>query len=111
MIRRPPRSTLFPYTTLFRTTGPAGAAMALRTVPVALEHARLVKKLSPGGWIVNFTNPAGLITQAIMSHTGARVVGICDTPTELFHRIALALGATPEEVLCDYVGLNHLGWV
>ena len=93
------------------TTGPVGAAMALRTVPVALEQARLVKRLSPQGWIVNFTNPAGLITQAIMSHTGARVVGICDTPTELFHRIALALGAPPGEVLCDYVGLNHLGWV
>jgi 6-phospho-beta-glucosidase len=93
------------------TTGPAGAAMALRTVPVALEHARLVKRLSPDGWIVNFTNPAGLITQAIMSHTGARVVGICDTPTELFHRIAQALGAQPDEVLCDYAGLNHLGWV
>lgn len=93
------------------TTGPAGAAMALRTVPVALEQARLVKRLSPNGWIVNFTNPAGLITQAVMSHTGARIVGICDTPTELFHRIALALQATPDEVLCDYVGLNHLGWV
>ena len=93
------------------TTGPAGAAMALRTVPVALEHARLVKRLSPDGWIINFTNPAGLITQAIMSQTDARVVGICDTPTELFHRIALALGAPSDEVLCDYVGLNHLGWV
>jgi 6-phospho-beta-glucosidase len=93
------------------TTGPAGAAMALRTVPVALEHARLVEQLSADGWIINFTNPAGLITQAIMSRTGARVVGICDTPTELFHRIALALGAHLEEVVCDYVGLNHLGWV
>lgn len=93
------------------TTGPAGAAMALRTIPVALEHARLVKELSPDGWIVNFTNPAGLITQAIMSQTGARVVGICDTPTELFHRIAHALGAQPNEVSCDYAGLNHLGWV
>jgi 6-phospho-beta-glucosidase len=93
------------------TTGPAGAAMALRTVPVALEQARLVQRLSPNGWIVNFTNPAGLITQAVMSHTGARIVGICDTPTELFHRIALALQAAPAEVLCDYVGLNHLGWV
>jgi len=93
------------------TTGPAGAAMALRTIPVALEHARLVQQLSPDGWIVNFTNPAGLITQAIMSHTQARVVGICDTPTELFYRIALALGASFSEVTCDYVGLNHLGWV
>jgi 6-phospho-beta-glucosidase len=90
------------------TTGPAGAAMALRTIPVALEQARLVKQLSPNGWIVNFTNPAGLITQAIMSHTGARVVGICDTPTELFHRIAQALGASPDEVSCEYAGLTLL---
>jgi 6-phospho-beta-glucosidase len=93
------------------TTGPAGAAMALRTVPVAVEQARLVERLSPDAWIVNFTNPAGLITQAITSHTRARVVGICDTPVELFHRIALALGVPHEDVVCDYVGLNHLGWV
>jgi len=93
------------------TTGPAGAAMALRTVGVALAQAKLVERLSPAAWIVNFTNPAGLITQAIASHTGARVVGICDTPVELFHRIAMALGAAPEDVVCDYVGLNHLGWV
>ena len=93
------------------TTGPTGAAMALRTVPVAIEQARLVERLSPEAWIVNFTNPAGLITQAVASHTKAKVVGICDTPTELFHRIAHALGASADEVVCDYVGLNHLGWV
>jgi 6-phospho-beta-glucosidase len=85
--------------------------MALRTVPVALEQARLVERLSPDAWIINFTNPAGLITQAISSHTKAKVVGICDTPTELFHHIAAALGARLDEVVCDYVGLNHLGWV
>jgi 6-phospho-beta-glucosidase len=93
------------------TTGPGGVAMALRTVPVALEQARLVERLSPKAWIVNFTNPAGLITQAISTHTGANIVGICDTPTELFHRIALAFGCPPQEIRCDYVGLNHLGWV
>lgn len=93
------------------TTGPAGAAMALRTVPVALDHARLVARLSPDAWIVSFTNPAGLITQAIADRTDAKIVGICDTPTELFHNIAHALGATLADVECDYVGLNHLGWV
>jgi len=93
------------------TTGPAGAAMALRTVPIAIEHATLVERLSNKGWVVNFTNPAGLITQAITNHTKAKVVGICDTPTELFHNIAHALGATLADVQCDYVGLNHLGWV
>jgi 6-phospho-beta-glucosidase len=93
------------------TTGPAGFAMALRTVPVAIEQARLVEKLAPEAWLINFTNPAGLMTQAISTHTQARVVGICDTPAELFFRIALALEEPPEDVECDYLGLNHLGWV
>jgi len=93
------------------TTGPGGIAMALRTVPAALAYARLVEKHSPSAWLINFTNPAGLITQAIAHTTGARVVGICDTPDELFHRIATALGAPAERVHCDYLGLNHLGWV
>ena len=85
--------------------------MALRTVPVAIEHARLVEKLAPEAWIINFTNPAGLITQAISAHTEARVVGICDTPAELFFRIALALREPLRDVACEYLGLNHLGWV
>lgn len=93
------------------TTGPAGAAMALRTVPVAIEQAQLVERLSPTAWIVSFTNPAGLITQAITQLTNARIVGICDTPTELFHNIAHALGEPIADVICDYIGLNHLGWV
>jgi len=93
------------------TTGPGGVAMALRTVGIAVEQAKLVERLSPKAWIVNFTNPAGLITQAIKHNTHARVVGICDTPSEMLHRINLALGAGQDDVRCDYVGLNHLGWV
>jgi 6-phospho-beta-glucosidase len=93
------------------TTGPAGVAMALRTVPIAVEQARLVQRLAPHAWLINFTNPAGLITQAILSHSDARAVGICDTPSEMLHRIAIALAAEPDAVRCDYVGLNHLGWV
>ncbi|HEX4757762.1 MAG TPA: hypothetical protein VH308_07260 [Terracidiphilus sp.] len=93
------------------TTGPAGMAMAMRTVPVAIEQALLVHRLAPTAWLINFTNPAGLITQAILHHTSARAVGICDTPSEMLHRIAVALSASPAEVHCEYVGLNHLGWV
>jgi 6-phospho-beta-glucosidase len=90
------------------TTGPGGAAMALRTVPVVLEQARIVERIAPDAWYVSFTNPAGLIAQAIASHTSLRAIGICDTPSELFHRIAAALGGPVE---CEYAGLNHLGWV
>lgn len=92
------------------TTGPAGMAMALRTIPVAIEQANMVHKLAPRAWLINFTNPAGLVTQAVMHHTQARVVGICDTPSELLHRIASVLGGE-SEIRCEYLGLNHLGWV
>jgi 6-phospho-beta-glucosidase len=93
------------------TTGPGGLAMALRTIPVILDQARVVERVSPRAWFLNFTNPAGLIAQALTGHTRLRVIGICDTPAELFHRIAGALDATPGETECDYAGLNHLGWV
>lgn len=93
------------------TTGPGGVAMALRTVSTAVEQAKLVERLCPQAWLINFTNPAGLITQAIKHHSNARVVGICDTPSEMLHRISTALSAIPDEVHCEYVGLNHLGWV
>jgi 6-phospho-beta-glucosidase len=93
------------------TTGPAGVAMGQRTIPVAIAQARMVAARSPDAWLINFTNPAGLITQAILQHSEAKAVGICDTPTEMLHRIRTALNATAAEVDCDYVGLNHLGWV
>jgi 6-phospho-beta-glucosidase len=93
------------------TTGPGGFFMALRTIPVALEHARVVERYAPDAWYVSFTNPAGLISQALAWHTHLRVMGICDTPIELFHFIARALGVPPAEVSCEYAGLNHLGWV
>lgn len=93
------------------TTGIVGFAKAMRTIAVALEHARTVEKYAPGAWFVSFTNPAGLITQALATHTNLRLIGICDTPSEMFHRIALALKARLCDVQCDYFGLNHLGWV
>ena len=93
------------------TTGPGGVAMALRTVPVALEHARLVEREAPRAWFINFTNPAGLITQALQQHTKLRVVGICDTPAELLHRISHVLAEPAVDIQCEYAGLNHLGWV
>lgn len=93
------------------TIGPAGAAMAWRTIPAVLEYARLIEKLAPNSWLINFTNPAGLVTQAIHQHSGIKAVGICDTPAELFYRIALSFGVPPKVVSCDYFGLNHLGFV
>ncbi|GAX48923.1 6-phospho-beta-glucosidase [Streptomyces olivochromogenes] len=93
------------------TVGAGGIAYGLRTVPVAVDIARRVARLAPDAWVINFTNPAGLVTEAMSRHLGDRVIGICDSPVGLGRRIATVLGADPREAWIDYVGLNHLGWV
>ncbi|MGP4049793.1 6-phospho-beta-glucosidase [Streptomyces sp. 2A115] len=93
------------------TVGAGGIAYGLRTVPVAVDIARRVARLAPDAWLINFTNPAGLVTEAMSRHLGDRVIGICDSPVGLGRRIARVLGANPREAWIDYVGLNHLGWV
>ncbi|WP_406724232.1 6-phospho-beta-glucosidase [Streptomyces sp. GD-15H] len=93
------------------TVGAGGIAYGLRTVPVAVDIAGRVARLAPDAWVINFTNPAGLVTEAMSRHLGDRVIGICDSPVGLGRRIARVLGANPREAWIDYVGLNHLGWV
>ncbi|MGA5648464.1 6-phospho-beta-glucosidase [Streptomyces seoulensis] len=93
------------------TVGAGGIAYGLRTVPVAVDIARRVARLAPDAWVINFTNPAGLVTEAMSRYLGDRVIGICDSPVGLGRRVARALGADPAEAFVDYVGLNHLGWV
>jgi 6-phospho-beta-glucosidase len=95
------------------TTGPGGVAYALRSLPFATALARRVADVAPSAWVVNFTNPAGLVTAAMQRELGERVVGICDSPTGLVRRVARACGADPSApgVVADYAGLNHLGWL
>ena len=93
------------------TTGPGGLAYALRTVPFMLNVAQQVRELAPTAYFLNFTNPAGIITEAMQSVLGDRVLGICDTPSGLGRRIAGLLGLDHDRVQMDYVGLNHLGWM
>jgi 6-phospho-beta-glucosidase len=93
------------------TTGPGGICFALRTVPVMLEIAQAVARHCPQAWFINFTNPAGIVTEAIGEVLGDRVLGICDSPTALCHRVAGAVGRPAEQLWFDYVGLNHLGWL
>ncbi len=93
------------------TTGLAGFAKALRTIPVVLEQARIIERYAPEAWFISFTNPAGLMAQAIQQHTNLRSIGICDTPSEMFYRLANALQEPLADVRCDYFGLNHLGWI
>jgi 6-phospho-beta-glucosidase len=93
------------------TVGAGGIAYGLRTVPVAVDIAQRVARLAPDAWVINFTNPAGMITEAMQSVLGERVIGICDTPSGLGRRIAAAVGLDPATVQLDYAGLNHLGWM
>jgi 6-phospho-beta-glucosidase len=93
------------------TTGPGGICMALRTIPAMVELATAVADRAPRAWFVNFTNPAGIVTEAIQGVLGARALGICDTPSALCRRVAAALGRSRDELWFDYFGLNHLGWL
>jgi 6-phospho-beta-glucosidase len=91
------------------TTGAGGVSYGLRTVPVADAIARRVALVAPAAWVINFTNPAGLVTEAMAAHLGDRVIGICDSPSALCRRVVRALGLSSASV--GYAGLNHLGWL
>ncbi len=98
------------------TTGPGGCAMALRTIPVVLSYCDLLSRCSPGAVLINFTNPAGLITQAITAQGKVAAVGVCDTPGGTVERLGAFLGSAGSGdgdggVAASYCGLNHLGWV
>ncbi len=93
------------------TTGAGGVCYGLRTVPVAIQVADVVAEVAPRAWVINFTNPAGLVTEAMRLRLGDRVVGICDSPVGLFRRVARALDIDMEAAEFDYAGLNHLGWL
>jgi 6-phospho-beta-glucosidase len=93
------------------TTGAAGIAFALRTGPVALEIARTVAAEAPKAFVINFTNPAGIMTELMQTVLGGRVIGICDTPSGLGKRVGALYGADEFDLSLDYVGLNHLGWL
>jgi 6-phospho-beta-glucosidase len=93
------------------TTGAGGITFALRTVPVVTEIAQIVARRAPGALFINFTNPVGLVTEAVRRILGDRAIGICDAPQALCRRVATALGRKPEDLWFDYFGINHLGWL
>lgn len=93
------------------TVGAGGITYALRTVPVAVDIAERIARYSPEAWTINFTNPAGTVTEAMSAVLGDRVIGICDSPIGLCRRVAQALDIPAEQAWFDYAGLNHLGWL
>ena len=95
------------------TTGIGGMACALRTVPVMLSLAEAIERHSPRACLVNFTNPSGLVLEALQRHAPqVRSVGLCNSPIGYQMAAAAILGLPgPFEVHLDYLGLNHLAWI
>ena len=91
------------------TTGAGGLAKALRTVPVVLDLAEQVRRAAPDAWIIDFTNPVGIVTRALLQE-GHRAVGLCNVAIGFQRRFAAMLGVEPDLVELDHVGLNHLTW-
>ncbi|WP_333751033.1 6-phospho-beta-glucosidase [Streptomyces sp. IBSBF 2394] len=91
------------------TTGAGGLAKALRTVPVVLDIAERVRRANPDAWIIDFTNPVGIVTRALLQ-AGHRAVGLCNVAIGLQRNFAALLGVAPADVHLDHVGLNHLTW-
>ncbi len=93
------------------TVGAAGILYGLRTVPVMRELAEMIARHAPRAWVLNFTNPAGLVTEAMLPVLGERLIGICDSPSALVERVATALDRGPRDLEIAYAGINHFGWL
>ncbi|WP_411105540.1 6-phospho-beta-glucosidase [Streptomyces sp. cmx-4-9] len=91
------------------TTGAGGLAKALRTVPVVLDIAERVRRANPQAWIIDFTNPVGIVTRALLQ-AGHKAVGLCNVAIGFQRKFAALLDLAPAEVHLDHVGLNHLTW-
>ncbi len=93
------------------TTGAGGMMKAFRTIPVMLEVARRMEQESPDGWLINYTNPTGLVTEAVTKYTHARIAGFCSGGIFPKMWAKKALGVPYEQVQYDYVGLNHMNFI
>ncbi len=91
------------------TTGAGGFMNALRTVPVMLDIAKKIEKLAPDAWLVNFSNPSGIVAEALINHTKVKTIGLCNCPINMLAEIEKTIGTRDFEY--DYVGLNHLSWI
>ncbi len=81
---------------------------AFRTIPVLMEVAEEVHEICPDAWMINFTNPAGMVTEALLNHSAhKKVIGVCNIPFNMRHSTAELLQVPPEDVLIRFIGLNH----
>ena len=90
------------------TTGPGGFMKAQRTIPVLLDLCQNMETLCPDAWLINFTNPAGIVTEAIAKYSPIKSLGICSGANSMMRDIAGAYGVEREDVYARIIGLNHL---
>ncbi|WIF96207.1 6-phospho-beta-glucosidase [Caminicella sporogenes] len=90
------------------TTGAGGFAKAIRTIPVILDICRDIEELSPNAWLINFTNPAGIITEAVLKYTKVKAIGLCNVPIGIVNNVAKILNVNSKRVRIEFVGLNHM---
>lgn len=90
------------------TTGIGGFFKALRTIPVMQHICDRIEAICPNAWLINFTNPSGIITEFVLNHTNVKCMGLCNVPINMIDDTKEAMGDD-----CDitYVGLNHLSWI
>nr|WP_309507101.1 6-phospho-beta-glucosidase [Sediminibacillus dalangtanensis] len=93
------------------TTGAGGFMKALRTIPVLLDICQDIEKFAPDAWLLNFTNPAGLVTEAILKHSNVKVVGLCNNPINYYKKFSQTYNVNMKDISLTFVGINHLIWI
>jgi 6-phospho-beta-glucosidase len=93
------------------TTGIGGFMKALRTIPVMMNISREVKKRCPDAWLINFTNPSGIISEFLLNYAKIKAIGLCNVPINMKKWMVEKAVDGREDVILDYVGLNHLSWI
>ncbi|MGY4688378.1 6-phospho-beta-glucosidase [Salibacterium sp. K-3] len=93
------------------TNGAGGIFNALRTVPVLLDIAQDMHNICPEAWLINFSNPAGIVTEAVLKHSPhQKVVGVCNIPYNMRTGIASLFGVGIERISVEFLGLNHFSF-
>ncbi|PSW06345.1 6-phospho-beta-glucosidase [Photobacterium lipolyticum] len=92
------------------TNGLGGFANACRTIPIALEICKEMEEYCPEAWLLNFTNPSGMVTEAILKYTNVKAVGLCNVPVIMQKGVSQMLGADEKDIVLQVAGLNHLIW-
>lgn len=93
------------------TNGAGGIFKAFRTIPVILSIVEDMKELCPNAWLINFTNPSGMVTDAIIRYgKWEKVIGLCNVPVGAMMAEPELIGKTLDELIYSFAGLNHFHW-